>query len=102
MNSEKSTLHITLRAELRGSYVHQRIFIGTDADHVALAGTLVHRINEWRTFSTALMLGVDVFNDVISMVKTANISAGIPDQVTISYPDDDQVAKEIAESQHNC
>lgn len=50
---------IKLRCEARGAHVHVDLFIGPDADHLALSGRLVFRVGEWQLFGAALLLGVD-------------------------------------------
>lgn len=49
---------IKLRSERRGAHVHERVFVGPDVDHLALAGVLVFDIGQWQTFGAAIGLGV--------------------------------------------
>ena len=48
---------IRLRSKRKGDHVHERVFAGTDADHLKLLGTLVMDVGEWQVFGAALMLG---------------------------------------------
>ena len=48
---------IKLHSERRGEHVHERVFVGWDAEHLALAGTLVLDVGQWQEFGAALMLG---------------------------------------------
>lgn len=53
---------IRLRGERKGESVHERVFMGTDGEHLELAGTLVMSIGEWQTFGAALLLGAKQMN----------------------------------------
>ena len=57
-----------LYSERRGDHVHQRVFAGPDADHLALCGTLVFRIGEWQEFGAALLLGSEQTSGQIKVV----------------------------------
>ena len=48
---------IRLRSTRKGDHVHEQVFMGKDADHIALTGTLVMDVGQWQTFGAALMLG---------------------------------------------
>ena len=48
---------IKLRSERRGAHVHELVFVGPDADHLALAGVLVFDVGQWQLFGAALKLG---------------------------------------------
>jgi len=48
---------IKLRSERRGAHVHERVFVGPDSDHLALAGVLIFNVGEWQAFGAALGLG---------------------------------------------
>ena len=48
---------IKLRSERRGAHVHERVFVGPDTDHLALAGVLIFDVGEWQAFGAALGLG---------------------------------------------
>ena len=48
---------IKLRSERRGAHVHERVFVGPDTDHLALAGVLIFDLGQWQAFGAALGLG---------------------------------------------
>mgnify|MGYP001578872877 CR=1 FL=1 len=48
---------IKLRSERRGHHVHERVFVGPDVDHLALAGVLILDVGQWQEFGAALGLG---------------------------------------------
>lgn len=48
---------IKILSERKGEHVHERVFVGPDRDHLALAGTLVFGIGEWQEFGACLLLG---------------------------------------------
>ena len=48
---------IKLKSEQKGDHIHERVYVGTDRDHLALAGELVFRVGEWQLFGCALLLG---------------------------------------------
>ncbi len=48
---------VKLKSERRGNHVHERVFVGPDPDHLALAGTLVFGVGQWQAFGAALGLG---------------------------------------------
>lgn len=48
---------IKLCSERRGAHAHELVFVGPDADHLALAGVLVLDIGQWQEFGAALGLG---------------------------------------------
>lgn len=48
---------IKLKAERRGEHVHERVFVGADEGHLALAGVLVMDVGQWQIFGAALALG---------------------------------------------
>lgn len=73
-------MHIRLRDDLAGSHVHTRVFVGPDADHLALAGTTVLRVGEWQALWCALSLGVDLMG---------------AEHITFDHPDADTIVKEI-------
>ena len=50
---------IKIYSELEGEHVHDRVFVGPDEDHLALAGTLAFRMGEWQSFGAALLLGAE-------------------------------------------
>lgn len=52
-------LLVRVRDERRGHHVHTRVFVGHDADHLALSGTLVMDIGQWQAFGCALLIGAD-------------------------------------------
>lgn len=52
-------MHIKIVSEAKGTHVHERVFVGVDEHHLALAGTLVFRIGEAQLFGTALLLGAE-------------------------------------------
>lgn len=41
-------MNLKFNAETKGSHVHVRVFVGKDKDHLALAGTLVLRPEEFK------------------------------------------------------
>lgn len=59
---------IKLRSELRGNHVHERVFVGPDADHLALAGKLVFHVGEWQSFGAVLLLGADQTRERINVI----------------------------------
>ena len=48
---------IRLRDERKGPYIHSRVFMGEDEDHLKLTGKLVMDIGEWQLFGAALLMG---------------------------------------------
>jgi hypothetical protein len=48
---------IKLRSERKGGHVHERVFVGPDEGHLALAGTLVLDVGQWQELGAALLLG---------------------------------------------
>lgn len=49
---------IKLRSEPAGpEHIHESVFIGTDADHLQLAGRLVLDVAQWQRFGVLLQLG---------------------------------------------
>jgi hypothetical protein len=48
---------VKLVSERHGEHVHDRVFIGPDVDHLALAGRLVFDVGQWQEFGAALLLG---------------------------------------------
>ena len=48
---------MVLRRERRGELVHERVFMGPDVEHLALAGTLIMDVEQWQEFGAALLLG---------------------------------------------
>ena len=68
---------IKLRSERRGEHVHERVFVGPDEDHLALAGTLVFDVGQWQEFGAALMLG----------------AAQMHGNLVVSSPDDMEVVR---------
>lgn len=50
---------IKLKSELLGNHIHERVFVGPDEDHLALAGMLTFHVGEWQLFGAALLLGAD-------------------------------------------
>ena len=50
-------MYLKIKSELLGAHVHERLFVGPDKEHLALAGTLVFDIGEWQLFGAALLLG---------------------------------------------
>ena len=76
-------MYLRLRSERKGSHVHQRVFVGPDSEHLALAGTLVMNIGEWQLFGAALLLG-------------AKATKG---HLTVDSPDEIEVVKDPA---HDC
>jgi hypothetical protein len=60
---------IKLYSERRGAHVHQRVFTGPDADHLALSGTLVFgHIGEWQEFGAALGLGASLMRGNVTVI----------------------------------
>jgi len=57
-----------LRSERRGAYVHERVIVGPDNDHLALAGTLIFALGEWQAFGAALGLGADQMHGQVKVV----------------------------------
>lgn len=49
-----------LRSRRDGKHVEQRVFVGPDLEHLALAGTLRWAIGEWQLFGATLLAGEDV------------------------------------------
>jgi len=50
---------VKLSSELKGNRVHERVFVGPDKDHLALAGRLVFEMGQWQLFGAALGLGAE-------------------------------------------
>ncbi len=48
---------VKLKSERKGGHVHERVFVGPDEGHLALAGKLVFDIGQWQAFGAALLLG---------------------------------------------
>jgi hypothetical protein len=48
---------IKVVSETLGGHVHQRVFVGPDRDHLALAGELVFSEQEARAFEAMLVFG---------------------------------------------
>lgn len=40
-------MHVRFKEEIRGGHVHVTVFVGSDVDHLANAGVLVFRQEEW-------------------------------------------------------
>ncbi|MDP3937583.1 MAG: hypothetical protein Q8R92_05540 [Deltaproteobacteria bacterium] len=59
---------IKLRSERRGPHVHDRVFVGPDADHLALAGVLVFDIGQSQEFGAALLLGGEEMNGNVTVL----------------------------------
>jgi hypothetical protein len=50
---------ITLRSRLLGPHVHSSVFIGEDADHLVLAGTLTFTVGQYQIFGAALLAAAE-------------------------------------------
>ena len=59
---------VKLRSERRGAHVHERVFVGPDTDHLALAGVLIFDVGEWQAFGAALGLGASQMHGQIRVV----------------------------------
>ena len=59
---------IKLRSERRGAHVHERVFVGPDSDHLALAGVLIFNVGEWQAFGAALGLGASQTHGQVKVV----------------------------------
>lgn len=68
-------MHIKLRDELCGEYIHTRVFMGPDKDRLSLTGTLVMRIGEWQLFGAALLRGAKQTQDhlTVSLLDNSGI-----------------------------
>ena len=73
---------IKLRAKRYGKRIEERIFMGSDENHLALTGTLMLRVGEWQVFGAALLLGA-------SQMKG---------HLTVLTPDSETVVQEFAEA----
>ncbi len=49
---------ILIKEELKGEYIHSRVFMGSDKDHLSLTGTLIMRRREWFSFWAIFNAGV--------------------------------------------
>lgn len=56
-------LHVRLRYRLAGGHVDCRVYIGADVDHLALAGELTLRVEEWIAFRRGQMAAEFVCDD---------------------------------------
>ena len=54
---------IKLRCAWTGGHVEERVFVGWDEDHLALAGTLMLDIGQYQEFGACLLLGADRMNE---------------------------------------
>jgi len=63
---------IKLRSERRGAHVHERVFVGPDTAHLALAGVLIFGIGEWQAFGAALELGASQMHGQVRVVFEGN------------------------------
>ena len=59
---------IKLRSERRGAHVHERVFVGPDTDHLALAGVLIFDLGQWQAFGAALGLGASRMHGQVKIV----------------------------------
>lgn len=50
-------LTLKLKSRRAGKLVREQVFIGPDADHLALAGILMFEVGEWQLFGAALLAG---------------------------------------------
>lgn len=56
-----------MHSERKGDHVHERVCVGDDFEHLALAGTLVLRIGEWQELGAALRLGAEQMKGRLSV-----------------------------------
>ena len=50
-------MYLVLKSDRRGDHIHERVFMGPDAEHLALTGTLIMDVGQWQEFGAALLLG---------------------------------------------
>ena len=59
---------LKLRSKRKGDHVRTQFFVGEDADHFELAGTLVMGVGEWQSHGAALRLGAQQMHGNLSVV----------------------------------
>lgn len=71
-------MHVKLISERGGEHIRERVFVGPDRDHLALAGILTFHVGEWQEFGAALGLG----------------ARAMQGKLTVEYVGDEEVVNE--------
>jgi hypothetical protein len=66
---------LKIRDALKGDHVHVDFFVGPDADHLVLAGTLVFRIPEWAAVGVTLAFGSAHVGENVQVVGSDGLRA---------------------------